>query len=178
MKKIITFLSILGVVLFSSCEGPQGPPGYDGFDGQDGQDGLIAEVFEVTNVSFTSTNDYNPIIDLNPSILSSDMVLLYRLAGIDNGQDVWKLTPETYYFSDGTLNFGYNYNFTKNDVSIYLDGNSLSTVPNEFRINQTFRIVIIPGYLTSKSTVKPDYSDYNAVIKKYNIDDSNIKKIN
>ena len=42
MKKIITLLAIIGITVFSSCEGPEGIPG------QDGQDGLIAEVFEVT----------------------------------------------------------------------------------------------------------------------------------
>ncbi len=170
MKKIITLLAIVGMIFISSCEGPQGIPGQDGFDGQDG---LIAEVFEVTNVSFTSTNDYNPIIDLNPSILSSDMVLLYRLAGTDNGEDVWKLTPETYYFSDGTLNFGYNFNFTRNDVSIYLDGNNLGTVPNEFRINQIFRIVIVPGYFSASVNKQ----NYNEVINALNIKENEVQRI-
>jgi hypothetical protein len=169
MKKILTLFAIVGLVAFSSCEGPEGPPGENG--------SIPAEVYEVSNVNFTAANDYNPIIPLNPAILDSDMVILYRLAGVDNGQDVWKMTPELYYFTNGTFNFGYNFNFTKNDVSIYLDGNDLASVPTSFRTNQIFRIVIIPGYFSNKSVNKPDFSDYNAVIKKYNIDDSNLKKI-
>jgi hypothetical protein len=167
MKKILTLFAVVGLMAFSSCS-----------NNDDVDNDTISEVYEVSNVNFTAANDYNPLIPLNPAIFSSDMVLLYRLSGVDNGEDVWKLTPETYFFSDGTLNFGYNYNFTRNDVSVYLDGNSLATVPNEFRLNQVFRIVIIPGFVTTgKSVNKPDYSDYNAVIKQYNIDDSNLKKI-
>jgi hypothetical protein len=168
MKMILTLFAIVGLVAFSSCEGPEGPPG---------EPGPLAEVYEVSNVNFTAANDYNPIIPLNPAIYDSDMVVLYRLAGVDNGQDVWKMTPELYYFANGTFNFGYNFNFTKNDVSIYLDGNDLASVATTFRTNQIFRIVIIPGYFSNKSANKPDFSDYNAVIKRYNIDDSNLKKI-
>ncbi|QOG01878.1 hypothetical protein [Flavobacterium sp. MDT1-60] len=169
MKKILTLFAVVGLIAFSSCEGPEGPPGQDG--------SIPAEVYEVSNVNFTAANDYNPIIPLNPAIFDSDMVVLYRLAGVENGQDVWKMTPELYYFANGTFNFGYNFNFTKNDVSIYLDGNDLASVQTSFRTNQIFRIVIIPGYFSNKSVNKPDFSDYNAVIKKYNIDDSNLKKI-
>lgn len=170
MKKILTLFFLVGLIVFTSCEGPEGPPG---------EPGPYAEVYEVSNVNFTANNDYNPIIPLNPAIFDSDMVVLYRLAGVDNGRDVWKMTPELYYFADGTFNFGYNFNFTKSDVSVYLDGNDLGSVQSTFRLNQIFRIVIIPGYLTGtgKSINKPDFSDYDAVIKKYNIDDSKVKAI-
>lgn len=181
MKKIITLLAVVGLVVFSACEGPQGPPGMpgqDGFDGQDGEDGLIAEVYEVQNVNFTSANSYNPIIPLNPAIFPSDMVLLYRLGGsTQSGADIWLLSPELYYLADGTLDFGYNYDFTINDVSIVLDGRDLGGLSSNYRLNQVFRIVIIPGYVTGKSANKPDYSDYKAVIAKYGIDDSKVKKI-
>ena len=171
MKKILTLFAVVGLIAFSSCEGPEGPPG---------QDGLIAEVFEVTNVSFTNANDYSTLVDLNPAIFNSDVILLYRKTVASNGENVWKLIPETYYFDDGTLNFAYNYNFTSNDISIYMDGYDLGGVTSNYRLNQTFRVVIVPGYFsnTAKSVNKEDYSDYNAVIKKYNIDDSNVKKLN
>jgi hypothetical protein len=167
MKKILTLFAVVGLFAFTGCS-----------DNNNEDHDTISEVYEVSNVNFTAANGYNPMISLNPAIYQSDMVLLYRLAGVDGGKDVWKLTPETYFFSNGTLNFAYNYNFTVNDVSIYLDGNSLASVPSEYRLNQIFRIVIVPGYVTTgKSANKPDYSDYNAVIAKYGIDDSNIKKI-
>ena len=178
MKKIITLIAVFGLILLSSCEGPQGPPG---FDGQNGKDGLISEVFEVINISFNSTNNYAKLIPLTPAIHSSDMVLVYRLSGVTTqGADIWKSLPETYYFNDGTRDFDYNFDFTINDVNIFLEGNNLATVANAFKTNQVFRIVILPGYLTTakKSTKKVDLSDYNAVIKAYNINDTNVKVLN
>ncbi|SHH18116.1 hypothetical protein [Flavobacterium defluvii] len=169
MKKILTLFAVVGLMAFTSCEGPEGPPGQDG--------SIPAEVYEVSNVNFTNTNNYNPVIALSPAILPSDMVLVYRLSGVDNGRDVWKLLPENYYLADGTLDFGFDYDFTISDVSIYMIGNDLGGVVSSFRLNQVIRIVIVPGYLTGKSVNKPDYSNYNEVIKRYNINDNNIKKI-
>ena len=174
MKKILTLFAVVGLIVFSSCEGPEGPPGPPGYDAP------VSEVYQVKGVNFTDTNDYNPIIPLDPTIAASDMVLVYRQDGTDNGAPVWKLTPELYYLPDGTFDFGYNYNFTVRDVSIYMDGFDLAGVSTALRLNQTFRIVIIPGDLTgtAKSANKSSFSDYNAVIKKYNIDDSKPKTIN
>ncbi|MBE8723728.1 hypothetical protein [Flavobacterium hungaricum] len=173
MKKILTLFAVVGLIVFSSCEGPEGPPGAPG------EPGPLAEVFQVKGVNFTSDNNYNPIIPLDPAIFASDMVLVYRQDGTDAGAPVWKMTPELYYLPDGTLDFGYNSNFTARDVSIYMDGNDLGSVLSAFRLNQTFRIVIIPGYLsgTAKSVNKTDFSDYKSVIAKYGIDESKIKEL-
>jgi hypothetical protein len=178
MKKIMTLIALVGLVIFSSCEGPEGPAGYDGPQGPKGDPGFTSEVYEVTNISFTSANNYSVLIPLNPAIYTSDMVLVYRLVGDDAGADIWKLLPEVYYTSNGTLDFGYEYDFTAYDVSINMFGSNLQTVGNGNKLNQILRIVILPGSLTSKNAGKQDFSDYHAVIKKYNIDDSNVKRLN
>lgn len=177
MKKIITILAVVGLMVFSSCEGPEGPPG---MPGEDGQDGLLAEVYEVTKVNFDASNNYNPIIPLVPAILPSDMVLVYRLSGSTNGNDIWTSLPDTYFLSDGTRDFGFNFDFSINDVALYLEGRNLATVSTNFRLNQIFRIVIIPGYVTgntSKKVSKSEFLDYNAVVEKYNITENQVKKI-
>ena len=166
MKKTITLLAVFGIVLFSSCEGPQGPPGFDG------KDGLISEVFEVTT-SFNSSNNYSALVPLNPAIYSSDVVLVYRLAGIDQGKDVWKLLPETYYFNDGTLNFGYDFDFTKTSVAIYLFGNDLGSVSTNYRLNQVLRIVIVPGSFSSAIN-KNNYAEVMAALK---VNENQVQKI-
>ena len=43
--------------------------------------------------------------------------------------------------------------------------------------NQTFRIVIIPGYFSNRSAQQIDFNDYNAVLQAYGINPSSIKKI-
>ncbi|MEP7095108.1 MAG: hypothetical protein ABI793_13695, partial [Flavobacterium sp.] len=96
-----------------------------------------------------------------------------------NGNRIWKLLPETYYADDRGLDFTYTFQFSQDFIDIFMDGDDLDSVNSSFRLNQVFRIVIVPASFlgTNKTANKPDYSDYNAVIKKYNIDDSNVKKL-
>nr|WP_199002357.1 collagen-like protein [Flavobacterium sp. ASV13] len=181
MKKILTLFAVVGLIVFSSCEGPEGPPGQDGANGPKGDPGFVSEVFELQNINFSynKTDGYNIYQKLNPVIYNSDVILIYRLAGTVNPTTpIWQQIPRTLYTSKGELD--YDFDFSKEDFTIYAGGNYDLALTPEFLNKQTFRIVIIPGAFstTGKSANKPDYSDYNAVIKKYNIDDSNVKKLN
>jgi len=172
MKKIITLLAIIGITVFSCCEGPEGIPGKDG---QDGQDGLIAEVIEVSNVSFTSSNNFTKTVLFNPPIFGSDMVLVYRLSGVFEGKDVWKLLPETYYAPlSGTLDFGYDFDFTTNDVDIYMVGNNLGKIVTVKILYQCLRIVLVPAVFSSSINKNNDVE----VVKALNVKESQIQKIN
>lgn len=176
MKKILTLFAVVGLIVFSSCEGPEGPPG---LDGPKGDPGFTSEVFELKNINFSinTAKSYKIYQKLNPVIFNSDVILIYRLAGtIDSNTPIWQQIPRTLYTSKGELD--YDFDFSKQDFTIYADGNYDLSLTPEFLNNQTFRIVIVPGTFSNKSVNKPDYSDYNAVIKKYNIDDSNVKKLN
>lgn len=170
MKKIFSLFAIVGLMVFSSCSDDDNDVDYD----------TISHVFQVSGVTFDS-NGNTQVIDFNTPIYSGDVILMYRLNGTLNGRNVWSPIPQSYYYDDGTLHFTYKFNFTQDDIDLYLEGFELNTVPNNLRVNQTFRVVIVPGddgINTQKSVNKPDYSDYYAVIKKYNIDDSNVKELN
>jgi len=170
MKKILTLFAVVGLIVFSSCEGDQGPPG---------QDGLIAEVIEVNGYSFQQSNNFRLRYDLNPEIYPGDMVLVYRLVAVEDGVKVWNALPESAFDSNGAFDFSYNFEFSRYDVDIFMLGSDLGTVVPALRSNQTFRIVIIPGdgkNLTGKKT-SVNLNNYNEVIKKYNIDDSNVKSV-
>jgi hypothetical protein len=175
MKKIILLLAVVAMFGFQGCTGPEGPPG---------QDGLLTEVFEVT-MDFTSVNNYGSTFPLDPKIYSGDNLLVYELVNTNGGIDTWALLPQVYYLNGGTYQF--NYNFSFDQFTILLDASfPLIQVPANLITNKTFRIVIIPGDdgqnsggpNSKLSTTKEDYSDYNAVIAKYKIDDSNVKKLN
>jgi hypothetical protein len=172
MKKIITLFAFVSFLAISSCTTE------DNF--QEDND-TISYVFDVSGVSFAANNDYSKSVN-NPSNYNSDVVLVYRWAGTENnGDKIWKLLPETYYRSDGTLDFTYTFQFSADYIDIFMDGYDLDNVVSSFRLNQTFRIVIVPasssGTAKLANKVKEDYSDYNAVIEKYNIDDSNVKQL-
>jgi hypothetical protein len=176
MKKIITLFAIIGLVAFSSCEGPEGPMGPPGFDT------LLPEVFEVYP-DFTQGNDYSVTFPLDPVMHSGDNILIYELVST-SGVKTWALLPQIYYFNNGLETAQYNYTFSFNKFTIFIDGSvsDFSSLPSNFRLGKTFRVVIIEGdnglaSKTSKIKTSVDLSDYNAVIKAYNIDDSNVKEL-
>lgn len=128
MKKITLLLAFIGMITLQSCT-------VNDTNQNDNVDNdTISEVFEYTNVDFLP-NDYTVFLDYPHAIFASDMVLVYRLSAVSGGQDVWKIQPETFYFPDGTLDFAYNFDFTRFDVKLEMIGNDLQSVPSQFRLN-------------------------------------------
>lgn len=176
MKKIITLFAFVSFLAISGCSSSD-----DNF--QEDFD-TISYVFDVPGVSFTAGNEYSKSIG-NPANFTSDVILVYRSSGTEtNGNRIWKLLPETYYTEDRRLDFTYTFQFSADFIDIFMDGFDLEEVNGSFRLNQTFRVVVVPASSTGSASAKfadktkEDYSDYNAVIKKYNIDDSNVKELN
>ena len=164
MKKIILLLVVVGTFAFQGCS-----------VNEETQVNSSAEVFEVTT-SFSAANNYSRIITLNPPIYSSDMVLVYRLFDVVNGEDVWRTLPQAVYLPQGELD--YNFDFTRNDINIFLDSDfDLTTLGSAWTQSQVFRVVIIPGYFSNKNSSSVDLSNYNEVVKRYNITESQIKTI-
>jgi len=157
MRNILSLLFI-STLLFTSCEGDQGPPGFDGVDGLDG--GLIvSSAFEI-EVDFNQANNYQIIEAYGFDVFEFDVTLVYILWEIVDGQDIWRLVPQSVEFIDGTLT--YNYDFTQNDVRLFLDGTTdFSQLTSEWTENQVFRVVVIPA----DNVDGLDFSDINAVMK-------------
>jgi len=123
--------------------------------------------------AITATDGYTIYRALNPKIFASDVVLIYRMRGtIDANTPIWQLIPRTLFLPQGELD--YDFDFSKEDFTIYAGGNyDLSTTPSYLN-NQTFRIVIVPGSF-STSINKNNYAD---VITALNIKESQIQNIN
>jgi hypothetical protein len=170
MKKFTLLFAIIGMLTFQSCTVNDTTP----INTTDND--TISEVWEFTR-SFTTTNNFSNLITFPHVIYTSDMVLVYRLSAVTGGTDVWKLLPETYYFNNGTLDFRYDFDFTRYDVNIYMDGFDLAGVSTAYRTNQVLRVVVIPGYFGNKNTNTVDFNDYNAVLNAYHIDATKVLKI-
>lgn len=135
MKKIFLLLSIVSVFGLTSCNNDDDVD-YDTYP----------EVFEVDNVNFIASGDFQAIIPLDPVIYSTDVILVYRLSGVNNfGNDIWEPIPTTYNLPQGQLN--YNFDFSQDDVVLYLDATFDPMQRQDFSLNQIFRIVIVPGYV-------------------------------
>jgi hypothetical protein len=169
MKKITLVLAFIGMITLQSCTVNE-----DNGNGIDND--TIGEVWEYNNnVNFLFSNNYTSTLFFPRQTYNSDMILLYRLDGVVNGQDIWKIMPQTFYFNDGTLDFRYDFEFTTTKAVVYLEGFDLEGISTAFRTNQVIRVVVVPGFFGKNGTI--DYSDYNSVINAYNIDESKIIKI-
>jgi hypothetical protein len=171
MKNLTIVLAFIGMITLQSCSNNDSQPVGDG--------DTYSEVFEYGNVNFTTGNGFSQVLDYPHDIYPSDMVLVYRLSGIFQGEDIWKLQPETFFFDDGTLDFEYNFDFTRFDTNVYMDGFDLAAVSTAYRSNQVFRVVIIPAYFGNRqsSTEKVNFNDYKSVIKAYGIDEAKMIKV-
>jgi hypothetical protein len=173
MKKITILLAFIGMIALQGCTVQDNNP-VNNVDND-----TISEVFELRNVNFGYDNvyGYNIYQTLNPQLFPADVLLIYRLSGtINPSTPIWQQIPRTLYLNEGELD--YDFDFSKQDFTIYAGGTyDLSLTPS-YITNETFRIVIVPGYLSNKMAGKVDLSDYNAVIKAFNIDDSKVKVLN
>ena len=169
MKKFTLVLAFIGMIMLQGCT-----------KSENVTNTVLSKVYEVRNVNFAfnANNGYSIYQTLNPHISPSDVLLIYRLSGtINPSTPIWQQIPRTLYLPQGELD--YDFDFSKEDFTIYAGGTyDLSLTPN-YITNQTFRLVIIPGYASNKAAAKNvDYSDYKAVIEAFHIDDSNSRVLN
>ena len=157
-----------------SCTINEGTPGRDGLDGQDAP---LSEVFELKNVNFTNSgNGYQIYQTLNPKIYASDVILIYRLSDqINNTTPVWQPIPRTLFLTQGELD--YDFDFSKQDFTIYAGGTYNLNLTPSYINNQTFRIVIVPGAFSNRS-VNLTQMSYEEVLAKYNINDAVVTQLN
>ncbi|WP_221258638.1 hypothetical protein [Flavobacterium okayamense] len=172
MRKITLILAFIGMISLTSCTVEETYVVDNGYDND-----TISEVWEYTNVDLHSGNGYSVFLDFPHTTYTSDMILVYRLADYGSAGDVWKLLPETYYFSDGTVDFGYSNDATIYDAQVSMFGYDLPGLNDAFKFDQIFRVVVIPGYYGNKMATAIDFSDYNAVTTYYNIKEKDIVKI-
>ena len=122
--------------------------------------------------NFNAANSYTFNQGIN--ISASDVVLVYRNinSGTTNGV-AWQLIPKTEFLTNGR-ELDYNFLFDSKNIEIYTEATFdqatlTSTEAATYLNNQRFRIVLVPA--TQGKNAKVNYSDYNSVIKFYNITD-------
>lgn len=161
MKKFFPILLLAFVSLFIfSCKDDED------FD-------TYSKVADVTG-SFNNANSY--AFTQGIDIQGTDVVLVYRWLG-----DSWQQIPKMMYISNNR-EFQYNFVFDNKNVQISIDDENfdLATLnaseATQYLNSQRFRIVLVPAS-AAKGTSTVDTSDYNAVIKYYNLNDSNVKNV-
>jgi hypothetical protein len=171
-NRLVLNYCLLGIGLISilSCEGPMGPPGLDGIDGQDGVY-IVGEVFEV-QVNFNAQNNFRIFDEYGFDILPSDKILMYRLDGVDDVRDIWRILPQMVFHPNGIFN--YTFDFTLRDYSVFLEANfDLNILGQEWTRDQVFRVLIVPADFIN---ARMDFSDHERMLKWLEIDPSKIKR--
>jgi hypothetical protein len=179
MKKLFSIFPVLiSVFIFASCSGPRGfdgPIGPQGPQGVPGLDGGIeyAKAFEVV-ADFTKANGYGFVEPYGFEVFPADVPLIYMIWDkLEDGTEIWRQLPQSAYLQQGILT--YNFDFSTQDISIFMDGtiNDFGTLPEAYRLGQTFRVVVVPADFLAGGRM--DLS-YETVIKAYGIKESDFKK--
>ena len=88
--------------------------------------------------------------------------------------DIWRLLPQTRLLQQGILQ--YNYDFTFEDVSIFLESDfNLGTLQPGDTNNQVFRIAILPADGAGKRNL--DVTNMQEVMEYLNVKEANIPRI-
>jgi len=173
--RIVSTLFLLVTFLFISCEGSTGipgPPGPPGSPGEDGLDGVIGQVIEA-QVDFNKANGYEYLVEIPSDIevYESDIIMCYILVGEDNGLDIWEPLPQTLFFGDDILLYGFDH--TQYDVNFFMDGTvDFGGLDPYYTDGIIFRIAIIPADY-AKSI---DVNKIETVMRALKVED--IKRIN
>lgn len=174
MKKIFSILTLIGIVAFQACEGPEGPIGPQGPQGIEGEPGvnIVSEVFEVTT-DFSSENEFQAVFEFDPVLVESDVVLAFIEWERAGQTPIWRALPQTVFFEEGVLM--YNYDFTNADFRLFLDGPlDYSLLGPEWREDQKFRIVVVPGDFAGN---RIDLTNYEAVTEMLGIEEADFQKV-
>lgn len=181
MKKILTLLFV-STFMFTSCSddgamGPQGPPGPPGEPGID----IVGQTFEFeVDFEYNSETGYHSAVIGIPNdieVLPTDAILVYRLEVQEDDQgefDTWSLLPQNFFLEEGIIQYVFNH--SDFDVEIIIDGNfNLANLESGFTDGQIFRFVVIPSDDPQASNVNVE--DLKAVMEAYNIQESDVKRI-
>lgn len=149
----------MSFVVLTACQGDQGPPGPPGMTG--GQ--IVSKAFEI-EIDFNTGNNFEYTEAYGFQVYPSDVTLVYILWETVNGQDIWRMMPQTVEFGDGNL--VYNFDFTRTDVRFFLDGSvNLVNLDPSYTQNQVFRVVVVPA----DNVDGLDLSNLNEVMRYNNI---------
>lgn len=175
MKKILGFTLLIAILnlFIISCSNDDNNSNNNLYTDTD----TIPEVYEINVTSFTEVNPSSYIFRAPFTLSNSEHLLIYRQTNVTtSGNPVWELLPSTYADNYGTVS--YNYDFSMEDFTIYVDGyKNIANLNPEYITNQWFRIVVLPGFFPSTQSTTPpvDYTDYNAVINYFHIDEAKTK---
>ena len=183
MRKITNIIAIAIILSIFGCvgdEGPQGPAGPEGPQGPAGPAGESGFVMEYEDINFTAP-EYDVFLTYPSNFegLDSDVALVYLLWGVEtvDGEDleVWRQLPQTIIDERGTL--VYNYDFTKNDVRLFLNATyPLDNLTANDTDNWIARVVVVPGDFWASGRIMDGMIEYQDLKEALDLPDFPVHK--
>lgn len=183
MRKLAFLFLLSSLFLFNSCN--INDNNTDRITDND----TFSVVYEITKSFQYDNNERVWLIsgNFNRDIPASDVILVYKYVKTQSGRNVWEQLPVVYhsreylYIPDGKQ-LKYSFEFSTAQVNIIAGGDfDLAGQSAQFNDgylnNQRFRIVVVPASMGNSSKNSVDYSNYNEVIRYFNIDDSKVKNL-
>lgn len=164
----LALLWMLVIPIFLACEGDPGPPGPVGPQGPAGPIST-ALMYEV-EFDLNSGNNWSALYTFpaEDEILWEDVVLVYLLYANEDGKDIWRLMPVSFFNDAGTINI--NYDFTLDDVNIFAEASYPLDPDLDHFDNEIARIVVIPAAESPNFRKESiDYKNFEAVKAAYNL---------
>ncbi|UZO79812.1 hypothetical protein NBT05_12720 [Aquimarina sp. ERC-38] len=136
----------------------------------------IGNNFLIENVEFNESNNFAIGFPLPTDfeLIAGDVVLVYRLENVVNGDEVWEPLPTAMFNfdenNDGIIDnsLQYRFNYTFRDVDILIESLDPSALSAEFTRNQVFQIVTVPANIISQD-LDIDFSDIKDVYNKLHL---------
>ncbi len=130
----------------------------------DEQSNYLGMTYETKPLNFIWYNDVGYMVrfDLPYKLYETDGMMVYILWEDADGLDIWRPLPQI-----TTTNAGltmYNYDYTVNDVSIYLTAEYPEDLQSSYVDNQIFRAVSLPSDWAKRTDI--NIENYNELIEK------------
>ncbi|MFT4733582.1 MAG: hypothetical protein ACI9DJ_001823 [Algoriphagus sp.] len=177
MKKLF-FIAATLVVGFTSCQGPRGLDGLEGLPGPQGitgQDGglVYASAIELIG-DFTPENGFQIVEAFGFDVFPADVPLVYIRWEETQSTEIWRPVPQTAYLDQGVLT--YNFDFTQDDFSIFLDGTikDFATIDGAYLNDQVFRVVVVPAAFLETARIAS--KSYEAITSTFGISEGDFIK--
>ncbi len=179
MRSHHIFIWILGIVLSTSCQGPEGlpgpvgPPGFDGPQGPPGAPGLLGITYDRV-IDLNAGNDWQAGFEfpIEDEILPTDVVLGFLLweeaEATDGGLiDVWRPMPVSFFTDAGLLQISYD--FTGGDVVFFAEAGFVLDAERDVFNDEVVRIVVVPSEASPNARTEINYDDYYQVAEIYGL---------
>ncbi|MET3732665.1 hypothetical protein [Moheibacter stercoris] len=169
MKKLLPFLALIFFGFsMQSCVSDDDNGSYTDYD-------TYSVVYEISNANFSLVNGvYQISRTFSPELYEYDMVLVYMQNGTtQNGAPIWQQIPITFYLDNGH-EVDYSFDFSRYDVVITAGG-TFDLGGTNYISNKRFRVLVVPADPPGRGNAEAvDYSNYQAVIDHYGINDQQV----